>query len=215
MNGKRRSRNDDGDDRGQMYTLEGFAAAAVVLFALLFAMQSVVIAPGTGGAVDRTAQAQQQQQLQDGLVVSAHAEEGNLSSMVLYWAQNGYLENEHFEDENQSGEYPFALAEVLEEEFSGSGIGDDYTIEFVYQNESTGNTESDYIKEDTYTSDDPGAVTASYMITIHEDQNMTEMDNGTLRDSDEPIHTVDSELPRGDPNSDPIYNVVEVRVTSW
>ncbi|MEY7847866.1 hypothetical protein AB7C87_01500 [Natrarchaeobius sp. A-rgal3] len=213
MNGKRRSRDDEGD-RGQMYTLEGFAAAAIVLFALLFAMQSVVIAPGTGGAVDRTAQAQHQQQLQDGLVVSAHAEEGNLSSMVLYWAQNGYLENEHFEDENESGEYPFALTEVLEEEFSGSGIGDDYTIEFVYQNESVRN--QTYVKEDTYTSDDPGAVTASYIVTIHEDQNMTTIENGTVVDTEHNV-TESEILLEADPDTDtePIHNVVEVRVTSW
>ncbi|MCW8172624.1 hypothetical protein D8S78_10775 [Natrialba swarupiae] len=176
-------------------------------------MQSVVIAPGTGGAVDRTAQAQQQQQLQDGLVVSAHAEE-----IFRRWFCTGHRTDTSRTNTSRTKTRAASTRSPwlkFSEEFSGSGIGDDYTIEFVYQNESTGNTESDYIKEDTYTSDDPGAVTASYMITIHEDQNMTEMDNGTLRDSDEPIHTVDSELPRGDPNSDPIYNVVEVRVTSW
>ncbi|RQG92505.1 DUF7288 family protein [Natrarchaeobius chitinivorans] len=200
------------DQRGQMYTLEGFAAAAIVLFALLFAMQSVVVAPGTGGAIDQTAQAQNQQELQDALVVAAHAEEGNgsLSELVRHWAELGYVDEEDF------AEY-FVLGGILEDHFSGSGVGDRYGVEFVYLNESENSNE---IETETapvmgsYTTD-PSAVTASYTVTLHENQNMTEIDrtNGRIVDSGESIKG--NEIPDGAPDTDHIYNVVEVRVTAW
>jgi len=74
---------DSETDRGQAYTLEGFIGAMVVLMAVLFALQSVVIMPTTGGLADRTVQAQIQQEVQDALIVSNQG--GNLSETIRRW----------------------------------------------------------------------------------------------------------------------------------
>ncbi|RQG99674.1 DUF7288 family protein [Natrarchaeobius oligotrophus] len=200
-------------ERGQVYTLEGFAAAAVVLFALLFAIQAVVIAPGSGGAVDRTAQAQTQQEVQDALVVAAYADDGDgsLSELVRYWANREDFESHNVED--HFVEY-FVLGEILDSHFTGSGTGDRYGVEFVYLNES----EPENVGLVGSSTNDPTAVTASYTATIYEGQNVTKLDNGAVVEKTENAEIEDetySRLPSAETGSNPVHNVVEVRVTVW
>ncbi|RQG90286.1 hypothetical protein EA462_09925 [Natrarchaeobius halalkaliphilus] len=198
--------------RGQVYTLEGLTAAAVVLFALLFAMQAVVITPGTGGAVDRTAQAQNQQELQDALIVAAHADdgEGTLSELVRYWASESEFTARTFDEDFAD---QFVLGEILDSHLAGSGAGDRYGLEFVYLNES----EPERTGVAGSTTTDPSAVTASYTVTIYEGQNMTTLENGAVEPIAEngAIDEEDSRLPPSESSSGPVYNVVEVRVTTW
>lgn len=72
-------------DRGQAFTLEGFIASIVVLTAILFALQSVVITPTTTGAVDQEVQSDLRTQTQDALRVSAHNGTQNLTWWVRFW----------------------------------------------------------------------------------------------------------------------------------
>ncbi|THE62834.1 hypothetical protein D8Y22_20450 [Salinadaptatus halalkaliphilus] len=185
----------DETDRGQAYSLEGFAAAAVVLFALLFAMQSVVITPGTGGAVDRTSQAQIQQETQDALVVAAHSNEsdrGNLSVLVHDWADGDIEESmdiDDFEDE-------YTLGYILETHVAAPSYPNGYEVEFTYLNSSADGdvTTSDQNRSIGSNITDQSAVTASYTIPLF----------------DETEH-----VPEYDGSSESIHNIVEVRVTVW
>ncbi|MFP8953620.1 hypothetical protein ACLI4Z_11680 [Natrialbaceae archaeon A-arb3/5] len=193
-------------DRGQAYTLEGFVAAAIVLLAVLLAMQAIVITPGTSGAVDRTTQTQVQQQTQDALVVAAHAEDGDgsLSELVRSWPVDEPVSQQEFE--NQS-----VLGTTLGEHISETTHPQGYRVEFAYLNES--DTETEWIAGSNIT--DESAVTASYTITLFNEQNMTEYNDGDgeFEKTDDLVE--DSEIPEADNGSDPIYNVVEVRVTVW
>ncbi len=218
-----RDKTQSNADRGQAYTLEGFVSAMIVLMAILFAMQSVVIAPTTGGLADRTVQAQLEQEAQDALVLGATADEGeNLSTLVRYWNESegtfhgGVGADEyHYEVANDS-EFTeqFALGEILYERYSERGLS--YNVELIYQNESgefVHDVDRPLVKQGQ-----SGAVTASYTVTLYESDNLTAGEEERLRDAhgdgdnDYPIPPATGDPAEG---GSEIYNVVEVRVSVW
>ena len=205
-------------DRGQAHTLEGFIGSMAVLLAVLLAMQAVVITPTTGGTIDRSIQAQQQQELQDSLVVTDA--EGNLSAMVRHWEINDSTEpSVTFENESlglPQGTYEpsafeerFLLGEILGERFA-EGDGRNYNVELHYQNGS------DPVRLVYQGQPDTNAFTASKIVTLYEDQTVTGETNrsesiGSVAEShDPPIPP--SPYPS---ESSGVYNVVEVRVVVW
>ncbi|MDQ2051374.1 hypothetical protein RBH26_12900 [Natronolimnohabitans sp. A-GB9] len=212
-------------DRGQAYTLEGFVSAMIVLLAVLFAMQAVVITPTTGGLADRTTQAQVEQEGQDALVISATAEDGDLSELVRYWDEE---EGEFYNASESHGDFyydasndtefydNFVLGETLSDRFTERGLS--YNVELVYQDDS-GEFDSEYL---VYQGESE-AVTASYMVTLYESDTVTapngdEGEEQTLRqahcDEDENNEHCYPIPPATDDTSE-IYNVVEVRIAVW
>ena len=206
-------------DRGQAYTLEGFISAMIVLMAILLALQSVVITPTTGGLADRTAQSQVQQETQDALVVAAaadHDEKKNLSEMVRYWNDSDSADPSEFHNPSESdsvtGYYnasnqtelydEFVLGEILSDRFTERGMS--YNVELVYWNKSEDEYESEYL---VYQGESE-AVTASYMVTLFEDDPLTG-GPGTVDEND------DYPIPRATDDDSKVYNVVEVRVAVW
>ena len=220
-----RERTHSETDRGQAYTLEGFVSAMVVLMAVLFALQSVVITPTTGGLADRTVQSQLEQEAQDALVVGATANEseghGDLSTLVRYWndsadqfynGSNADVDDFYYDATNDSEFYAeFALGKVLTDRFTERGLS--YNVELVYQDEN-GEFDPENSTHLVYQGES-AAVTASYTVTLYESDNLTAPGS-----EDVPIreaHT-DGEYPippaTGADESE-IYNVVEVRVAVW
>ncbi|WP_276253765.1 DUF7288 family protein [Halomontanus rarus] len=205
-------------DRGQAYTLEGFVGAIIVLTAVLFALQSVVITPTTGGSVDRTVQAQLQQEAQDALVVAES--DGDLSYLVRYWNDSektyhnasstdsvNYTSSD-FTDNTTMGE-DFGFGTIVEHRFEESGRS--YNVELVYRDGDDGENRSSFNL--VYQGQpSPNAFSSSYMVTLYEDQRLTAPDNEdqTLEDADDyPIP------PIADGEDGNLYNVVEVRLTVW
>ncbi|ELZ23949.1 DUF7288 family protein [Natrinema limicola] len=200
-------------DRGQAYTLEGFVSAMVVLMAVLFALQSVVITPTSGGLSDRSVQAQLQQEAKDALVVSD--QDGNLSETIRNWNTD--------EDQFHKASVPgpdgnstynttaFAnqsrLGGILEQRFANNGYS--YNVELVSETEAPNEFETTYLVYQGAPS--PDAVTASYVVTLYEDDELTANERIKLENADDstdyPISgTTETEL---------VYNVVEVRVIVW
>ncbi|ELY74494.1 hypothetical protein [Natrinema pallidum] len=198
-----------GGDRGQAYTLEGFIGAMVVLMATLFALQSVVIMPSTGG-IDRSDQAQRQQEALDALVVAA--EDGNLSETLRRWNGEGGFEGTDGQLA-ESGDYrqyhpdTFAnkstLGSILDDRFNERGGG--YNVEI----HPKGSENKTLVHQ---SGPPPSSVTASYTVTLYDDQYVTPDRERTLSDLNESESAI-SELSNG-PNN-PVYNVVEVRVVAW
>ena len=205
-----RERNSSNADRGQAYTLEGFIGAMVVLMAVLFALQSVVITPTSSGLSDRSVQAQIQQEAQDALVVSD--QDGNLSETIRNWnTSSGQFYNASVsgptgetyttkEFKNQS-----ELGDILKQRFANNGYN--YNVELVYENGSKfGSTHLVYQGTPS-----PNAVTASYVVTLYRDQTLTAGDNEKLPDAytnyDYPIPVTT--------DADVVHKVVEVRVIVW
>lgn len=199
-------------DRGQAYTLEGFIGAIVVLTAVLFALQAIVITPTTGGSVDRTVQSQLQQQAQDSLVLAEN--DGELSHLIRYWDDD---DESFYNADDSPGPAPYSYGRfanssamdaqfgaVLRERFHDSGRY--YNVELVYRTDD--GPESEYLVYQGGPSSN--AFTASYAVALYDDQPLTstERGNATLSSADSyPIPDVDE--------GSELYNVVEVRIVVW
>ncbi len=207
-------------ERGQAYTLEGFVGAMVVLMAVLFAIQAVVITPTTGGAVDRTAQAQLQQELQDSLLVAEN--EGNLSYLVRHWEVDESEDEVTFDGsdpalDDRRGHYntsafekKFAIGEMLDERFANRS-GQNYNVVLTYQNGSRADREALVYQGKP----DTNAFAASHQVTLYDDQELTsDSESRSLKDVyDDP--DLEPPIPRYSDKSSEVYNVVEVRVIVW
>ncbi|NGM67536.1 hypothetical protein G6M89_00690 [Natronolimnobius sp. AArcel1] len=206
------------DERGQAYTLEGFIGAMIVLMALLFALQSVVITPTTGGLADRTVQDQIQQEAQDALLVSTH--DGDLSETIRYWDGNSGFEgatdpSAPGEDHNTYSVSEFnesTLGGVLEERFADRGWS--YNVELHYEDEGHGPANSSLVYQGSPPSD---AVTASYTVALYDNQTVTsDPDDNNIGEETLEGAEDDYEVPIPRVKDDPqLYNVVEVRVIVW
>ncbi|WP_254523234.1 DUF7288 family protein [Natrinema caseinilyticum] len=199
-------------DRGQAYTLEGFIGAMVVLMAVLFALQSVVLTPTTGGLADRTVQVQIQQEAQDALIVSSRG--GNLSETVRNWDGEGGFANADGppapgEDNQTYSVTTFGneseLGDILEQRFASNGWS--YNVQL---HPETGDR-----KTLVYQGSPPSsALTASYTVTLYDNQTITS--DGDSRTLEAAADSDDETIPhRGSSDETPIYNVVEVRVILW
>ncbi|MFA9501387.1 hypothetical protein ACERIM_01255 [Natrinema sp. H-ect1] len=210
-----------GGDRGQAYTLEGFIGSMVVLMAVLFALQSIVITPTTGGAADRTVQSQVQQETMDALSIAAEGqgENGTLSYMIRYW--NHSEKRFHGANATDSGDTygaqsfnreAFVLGQILSDRYTETGSY--YNVELVYQN---GSTTTDNVTMVNQGSPPESAITASRTVTLYDDDELTAPNSRnkgiTLREAYKndgyPIP------PAGTDPENPVYNVVEVRVIVW
>lgn len=214
------------DDRGQAYTLESLIAAVLLLTAVLFALQSVVITPTSSGGLDRDAQTQIEQEAADAL--STAAETGELSSLARYWAcvdNDGDGRGDFADQPDGAGLWvssqgysnnsiPVAhLDEVLNSTY---GSGTRYNVQLIYENNSRQNVSRIVHRG----SPGPEVVTSSHTIALTEDQLITSPSptdssptpSGELTigspDCDEPA--IPDEYP-----SSSLYNVVEVRLVIW
>ncbi|MFC4543709.1 hypothetical protein ACFO5R_17420 [Halosolutus amylolyticus] len=205
-------------DRAQAYTLEGFIGAMILLLAVLFALQAVVITPTTGGLADRTVQAQLQQESQDALAVAT--QDGNLSETVRNWnssqGDNGQFHNateasSPEQDEQTYGPDEFAnqsrLGAILQDRYTNDGWS--YNVELVYENEDGDGFDSTHL---VYQGSPPSdAFTASHVVTLYENQTVMEGNESFLEDA----HDDGYPIPPVDTSDSGIYNLVEVRVIIW
>ena len=210
---------DSETDRGQAYTLEGFIGAMVVLMAVLFALQSVVIMPTTGGLADRTVQAQIQQEVQDALIVSNQG--GNLSETIRRWNesdggfeganqppapdQEDTVENRTYSVDRFANESD--LGHILKERFAEKGWS--YNVEL--------HPESGDERTLVYQGSPPAsAQTASYTVTLYDNKSVVD---GSLKlEEYEEDASYGGNAPISERESSDetiVYNVVEVRVILW
>lgn len=206
-----------GDERGQAYTLEGFIGSILILTAILFALQSVVITPTTGGTVDRDARDQVRIEAQDMLVLSA--ESGNLSKMIRYWDSSSPPGSGRFNASDgrnlgySSGlppsSAPRGFLVLLNETFRDKN---GYNVILTYQDASGDPQGGNLVMVRNGFTTQSGVV-ATYTVTLYDDQRLTGDDTSTLKaceaDSD-----CEYPVPDAYPNS-PVYNVVTVKVIVW
>jgi hypothetical protein len=202
----------------------------VILLAVLFALQSVIIMPTTSGTADRTAQAQIQEETRDALGIAAR--EGALSETIRNWdsASDAWIDDERDDAEDEPAFYradqpgpdesltyetaAFAnqssLGAILESRFAAQGWN--YNVELVAA-DGTDDGAFETTPLVYQGSAPPDAVTASYVVTLYEDEELTSPDGDEIaledahRDHAYPIASA------GDDS--PVYAVVEVRATVW
>jgi len=194
----------------------------------------VVITPATGGAVDRTAQDQLQQQVQDSLVIAQQdeAEPRDLSEMVRYIEvdegefqgfclpeEEGTSDEEPIydrdvfegESDNDDEEAVAALGPILEQHLDS---GQNYNVELHFDENEDGDRDSiDLVNEGTPSST---AVTASYTVVLHEGQPIIECDGSVSEDTElGDIDDANEYIPDAEYEGSDLYNTVEIRVIVW
>jgi hypothetical protein len=203
-----------GEDRGQAFTLEAVIGSVVILSAVLFAIQAIIITPTTGGTVDPEIRSQVQTEADDVLRLTAQNETFGLSEYVRYWSRNsiGCGGAGHGEIGYGNRKPPRQLGEVLNQTFESRGRT--YNIVLRYQNESSG-TETLPMVYRGEPSDN--AVTATNRVTLYDNQtlsgpNATRVqltDLGTNATGDRGYYPIPNAV------DGPVYNVVEVRLIVW
>ena len=211
-------------DRGQAYTLEGFIGSMIVLLAVLFALQAVVIAPTTGGLADRTVQAQLQQESQDALTVAN--QDGNLSEMIRNWdadhedGPNFYDATEPSSPNQEEQTYsPEAFANesrlgaILEDRYTEDGWS--YNVELIYETDD-GFDSTHLVYQGSPPSD---AFTASHVVTLYEEDLLRHSEPNsstkpTLAEAEDD-EAIQYPIPSVESGDSGVYNLVEVRVVIW
>lgn len=171
-----------GTDRGQAFTLEGFIASIVVLTAILFALQSVVITPTTSGAVDQEVQTDLRTQAHDALRVSAHNGTQNLTWWVRFWngSADGSATEDTFAGASRStigygSEEPFylndsMLGNVLNKSFTQQGRV--YNLIVEYRN-ATNPNESEELRVVYRGVPSDNAVVTTYTVALYDNMSLT------------------------------------------
>lgn len=210
-------------DRGQAYTIEGVLGGFVILIAVLFALQSVVVSPTTGGSVNTEVKADLRQQASDALVTAAQNDSFDLSAMVRYWDQGNRTFRGALNPEVGYGRAPppANVGTLLEEGFTARGWTYNLRLRYLGAENGSGADGEPETMPVVYRgepSDD--AVAASYRVTLYDNQSLTTAGPETRSPE---LWQIDTEPTDGDdgyypiPNAveGPVYNVVEVRVIVW
>ena len=220
--GPHRRRTAATSERGQAYTLEGFVGAFIVLTALLFAIQSVVLTPTTAGTVDQKVKSQLQVQAHDTLAIAG--DRGELKDLTLYWNNTSDAFAHSYGKADGYGRNPPCVSndKPLCEQF-GRQLNDTFTSHgFVYNlylDFQTKGTGGKYLTNTTTVVyqgvPSSNAVTTTYTIVIYDDMTLTSpapanaggRPIGVLSDNE--FYAPDVEKPG------PVYDVVEVRLVVW
>lgn len=211
------------NDRGQAYTIEAVVGGIVVLTAVLFALQSVVVTPTTGGSVNSDVKSDLQQQTEDVLVVAAQNESFDLNSMVRYWDQGNRTFRGALNPEVGYGARgpPKNIGALLGETFASRGWH--YNLKITYSvpenhSESTDGTETFPVVDQGSPTND--AVVATHYVTLYDNQTLS---SPSLSTAGVELWQIDTNVTDGDdgyypiPNvaEGPVYNLVEVRLIVW
>jgi hypothetical protein len=215
------------DDRSQAFTLEGFIASVVILTAVLFALQAIVLTPTTGGTVDQEVRSQLRTQANDILVTTAHNSSPgqpnqNLSYLVRHW--NGTETEDTWAGaiDDQVGygseQPPTAFGTMLNQSFKQRGRV--YNVLIEYRNETNTN-ESEELRMVYRGVPSDNAIVTTYTIPLYDNDTLT----GPDADPDMELWEYDPDAPSDPTTSDyypipdafdgPVYNVIEVRVVVW
>jgi hypothetical protein len=204
-------------DRGQAFTLEGFIAAILVLTALLFALQSVVLTPSTGGEVGGQTERSLQQQATDVLVLNA--ESGNLSRVVRYWQPGCGAVSFHnassygYENTTDVAEGKYGLGTLLNQTFAGRGQPVNVVLEYRTNSSAAGwqagQTENATVLRQGLP--DEKSLVATYTLTLYDDQELTAPGTDTTLGQAAECSDPAFDIPDASPDSH-VYNVVVVKV---
>lgn len=203
------------NDRGQAFTVEGLAAAVLLLGTLVFALQATgitALSAGTAGGAVET----QQADLARGVLSNAVASD-SLAPSLLYWNDsyvgtdgNGTYHGTGDDDYYVEG-IPTKFGESLDRTLTDAGYA--YNVN-VYYYDSTDADDATVVSrplvEQGTPSDD--AIRAVRTVTLYDDDVVFDVNetatNTTLTEAS------NFYMPDVSPDS-PVYNVVQVEVVAW
>ncbi len=205
-----RTHTADDTDRGQAHTVEAFIAALLLVSGLLFAMQATAVTPLSASTSNQ--HIENQQRALTGDLLSTAAEDGTLQEAVLYWNTS----RSAFEDSPDQGYYTDSGSQNtflsrLNDTLAERRIA--YNVRLRVHN-TTGTPSRRTVSMVEMGRPSDNAVTASRTITLYESTNLTGSDERSLAEIKDD-GGASFYAPDADPDSDLLYNRVEVRVTTW
>lgn len=189
--------------RAQMHTLEGVAAALLVIVASFYATQSITITPTSSSTASKEAESQIRQTAED--VLAQAWANGDLKDAVLNWSttQNqfrGTGASVYYRGKAPPGDFGDSLKSL----FGDEGVA--YNIDLRYKQSESGNatgTATQIYLDNGEPTDN--AVTARQFVVLHEDDVLG--DGTVVNGSNYPVDNIG--------RNKGLYNVVEVRLTVW
>lgn len=193
-------------NRAQAHTLEGIAAAILVLASVIFALQVTAVTPLTASTASQHIE-NQQKGAATGLLVTAD-ERGALREMVLYWNESGTTfhnisGNESFYTTRNP---PTEFGELLEETFAEQGIAYNVNLRFL-------TTDGDQRERSLVYLGKPSdhSVTVHASVPIYDDDHILDADR---TENSTTVSEATFYAPDVSPESH-LYNVIEVEVILW
>jgi hypothetical protein len=191
--------------RGQAHTLEGVAAALVVVLAVTFTLQATAVTPLTASTASQHIETQHERAA-SGLLDTAH-ESGSISTTLRYWNDSGAefqgvrSDNGYYVSDTPNTTFGGALADT----FGDRAIV--YNVNTYYVDQNRNGEDERRLRRLVYNGDPSAdAVAVSRFVTLYDDQRMTGS-GGTVTLANSSYFT---------PNAPgPVYAVVEVEVVVW
>lgn len=208
-------------DRGQAFTLEGLIGAILVITALWYAVQVVVITPTTGGAVDSSVRADLQQQAEDALLVASQADDEPLSTLVRNWSQSQRTFSGGVNPDIGYGtrSIPGEFGEILDEAFASRGRLYNIEVSFLNSDPSNGTGSMTLASQGTPST---GSVVATQRVVLYDNMTLTSESAGTAELWQYDTHSTTNPEPGKSgyypvPNAvdGQVYNILEVRLIVW
>ncbi|MFB6153389.1 MAG: hypothetical protein ABEJ27_03965 [Halodesulfurarchaeum sp.] len=195
-----------GDDRrGQAHTLEGIAAALLVLASVTFALQVTAVTPLTASTASQHIENQQRGATAGMLAVAANNQ--TLKPTILYWNESGsrFYGSDVEEGYYVSGGPPTAFGKLLNKTLDQAGIAFNVKLVYLTQSWETRTRRLVYLG---HPSDNAVAVTRT--VTLY--------DHDVIRNTSGPTDKTVAETSFFAPDVSPqghLYNVIRVEVIVW
>lgn len=193
-----------------MYTLEGFAAAFIIVLALIFSLQSIGITPTSSSTASQAIELHNYRMTDD--ILSQSKANGELKAALLYWNGTRGAFGESIE---VRGYYAGRLGNTVPDATQNdAGTGNlNETLQSLHRRGITHNIHlfCDGQRHRFLYNGQPSenAVTTSVTLQMYDQDNVT-LTNGTTRKLSEVDYLCDDANEETD-----LYNVVEVRITAW
>ncbi len=191
------------DDKAQMHTLEGVAAATIMLLVIVYAIDATSMTPLTSSSANVHVETELQTLGQDILGALDYAEPGynsNLKNDVLTWNGSEYIwSGTNYTEKGGTANLTNNLTNILNATLIKQGIAHNVEITFLDNSTTPNPPVSKYL---IYNGDpSENAVIVSRKIILHDgDINQTKF-------PDNPINDID--------NSTNLYNIVDVKLILW
>lgn len=193
-------------DRGQAHTLEGIAAAILVLASAIFALQVTAVTPLTASTASQHIENQQAGAAR-GLL--AHADSKNaLRSTILYWNEtNSTFHKSGNESYYTSGGPPTEFGEMLNTTFSDNGIAFNVNLRYLTKDGRQRERTLVYLGKPS-----DHSVVVSSSVPIYDDDELIAADHTETSTtvSEDPGFFAEDVHPESN-----LYNVVRVEVIIW
>jgi hypothetical protein len=195
---------DTDDTRAQAYTLEGVAAALLLLASIAFVLEATAVTPLAASATTEHTEVRDTA-LADGLLDAA-VENGSLDAVTRYWDPDDGTFHGSAAGEAYTTGPPTVFGAMLNRTFLDRGYGVDVTLYYT----DDGDTRRLPVVDTGEPSDD--AVSARRTVTLTDDDELLTADGsqtGTTLAGTSSYFAADSS------STSPLYHVVTVEVVVW